>query len=53
VADQQVRPGTPDRRPGQYFAQQRWRELAASAAAVRELRQPNRGRFHRLVHDLP
>ena len=32
------------------FAQQRWRDLAASAAAVGKLRQSDRGHFGGLVH---
>ena len=52
-ADEQIREGARERRLRQDFAQQRWRELAASAAAVRELRQPDGARFSGFVHLLP
>jgi hypothetical protein len=53
VSDEQVRESAQRRGFRKNLAQQRWRELAASAAAVRELRETESTRFERLVHRLP
>ena len=53
VAHQQVRKRPARGQPGKHLAQQRWRELAASPAAVGELCQPDGGSFDWLVHDIP
>ncbi len=49
-ADEQIRKGARERRLRQNFAQQRWRELAASAAAVRKLRQADCTWVNRTIH---